>query len=62
MNNDCEAVKAAAAGRWYAKYAGEYLYEKRGAVRLFHSERAAMKAAYFARDGKDRRPAWRKRK
>lgn len=59
MNNECEAIELA--GTWTAKYAGGYLKDKRGRVRQFKSERAAMTAAYFERDGKDCRPAWRKR-
>jgi hypothetical protein len=62
MNNECEAILVSnLTGTWQAKYAGEWLRNKAGRVRVFKSERAAMEAAYLARDGKDNRPSWRKR-
>ena len=59
-SNECEAVEVYP-GAWVAKYGGAELRNKHGNVRQFKSERAAMKAAYFARDGKDYRPEWRRR-
>ncbi|HVX56440.1 MAG TPA: hypothetical protein VHA37_01800 [Candidatus Saccharimonadales bacterium] len=44
--DDCRAIKAEAVdGHWYAIYAGDYLYEKRGNIRVFYSEKAALRAA-----------------
>jgi hypothetical protein len=55
----CEA-KAQSNGKFLAYVNGQPLRSKKGVCRNFKSARAAEKAAFLARDGKDRRPEWRR--